>query len=282
MSNGLDLVQRYIEEIGKARAPNVSGGATVKVVSETAGHRVMVLDLTASANPALSFGFDLTGYSFQVLKGGSDRLAVVLDLGAAGVFGPVFPGMTISPKQRFTRVRARKWISNDKPAAGGFTAAGCYTNGRYLTIAVAKTPEAGLFDTSSDLGGFYHYRTSITQAYNSTANTPSGAGEGINARGARAIRCGVVASGTTVSGGTIVWWHDPSGNGTAWGETDVQQTLVTGRETCWLAELETPFSHGRYFPELRSFTNAAGSGSPTVYMYAAGEGGELNAGDVQP
>jgi hypothetical protein len=275
----LALVNKYLDEMKQARSPQSQ--ASVKVVAETSGHRVLVLDLTSSSNPASSFGFDITGYGLQVLKGGSDRLAVVLDLGAAGVYGPVYPGVSLQPKQKFTRVRVRKWISTTLPAAGTLTNAGCATNGRYLTIAVAKTPEAALLDSTSDLGGFYHYRTSTGQAYNATTNLPVGASEGINARGARAIRCGVVATGTTIAGGTIVWWHDPSGVG-AWGETDLQQPLVTGREVCWLSELETPFGHGRYFPELRSFTNAAGSGSPIVYLYSSGEGGELNAGDVQP
>lgn len=277
----LDLVEEYKEKLSRAKAPDILPSA--KVLAETAGHRVVLVDMgTLSAN-VLSFNFDVKAYSIHIAKAGSDPVAVLADLREAGVFGPLYPGVTVRPHARFQRVSFRKWMSPVSPAAGTFTDVGVAMPGRFFMMVVGKTPEAQYLDwASGDHGGFTHQRTSANQNYNATNNVPTSATDGIRARGARAIRAGLLSQNGNILGGTCVWWYDPFDNG-SWGETDVQQPLVVnGRTQWWGAELECAHSCGRYFAEFRTVTLAGGAGPFLGYMFSHGEGGELNVGEVQP
>lgn len=275
------LVNERLVELERARAPQL-GQAAARQDASTGGIRYHVLDLTTATSPLPRYGFDISGYSVTICKGGSDHMAVLMDLGEAGIYGPVFPGMTIRPQRKFTRIRIAKWTSTTVPIAGGLTDAGAFTLGRYLTIAVGLDPLAEVIDAQGGPAGFVQYRVSSTQVYNVATNVPTLDTDGINARGATSIKVGVF-SASNISGGTIRWWFLPhTGGAFAWGLTDLQQTIPTGTTVGWCAEFEAAHSGGRYFPELNLYTNAGGSGSPQLVILSHGLGGELNAGDVSP
>lgn len=278
-TNVLEQVNQFQREIGLARAPK-NATAKVTTVSETAGHRVLLVDLTNVA-AGTKVPITVEGYAVQVAKAGSDAMAVQLDLGAAGRFGPVYPGVVVRPRQQFRQIVVQRWTSSVSPPAGALTQAGCDALGRFLTLVVSKTPDAEYSDAAAGTrGGFIHCRQSATQAYGSTANIPTSINDGVRVDGARAVRCYVfIGGGATILTGTVVWWWTQPGT-QAWGETDVQQALTVGRSSCSPPELETTFGSGRLFPEIRNLTTSAGSGSPEVAIYSVGEGGELNVGDI--
>lgn len=278
----LDMVRANLGKLDQLRADDLMQRAKAVTVSETIGLRTLAIDLGSAVGTTVPLIIDAEGYSVRIAKGGSDRFPVMMDLGSAGSYQPVYPGCTINPRQRFTKIRLRKWFSATVPvaSASGFTGPGCYSYGRYLTLIIGKTKEAEFPEDSSDMGGFNQARD-LFPTYNALTNIPTALSlvEGMSVRGARCVRTGVVASAGTILGGTIVWWAD--GGLGAWGETDLQQPLAIGRSTAWTSEVEVPYRSGRLFPELRSFTTTNGSGSPSQVMQVYGEGGELNAGDVQ-
>lgn len=276
----LELVSRNVKEMAAARAVLKPG--TVTTVTDTGGFRVLRIDLTNITNSQY-VPVDVEGYSVQVAKGGSDAIAAFMDFGSLGQLGPMYPGIRAELRGKFSKFTIKRWASNTKPPAIGFTAAGCSTLGGFLTLVIGKTPDA-VWSEEADAGqgGFSHLRNIATQAYNSTANLPTNSstpGEGIACRGARSVRVTLqTGSVATVTGGTIVWWWSDGGG--QWYETGVQEPLVTGRSSVATSEWEIQFATGRLFPELRSYTNSAGSGSPEMTVNSYGNGGELNVGDV--
>lgn len=286
--NVLELANTLAQEAQltsqKAKLQNVS------VLAEVGGWVLHQVDfgLHTGVNVARTVAqvIDVQGYAVQILQGGSDRVAAKLDAGDQGVYGPVYPGWGVRMRRKFKRLRLTAWENSGFPGNGTYTLPGSYCFGRYLIVAVAKQPDAEFLEPQAVGAGFEHYRYTSNQLYNVTTNTPALLNDGVSVRGAVGVRCGVITSNgsDTILTGTIVWWHDPTvggfGGGVNWGETPVQQPLVTGRAICWLDELEVKCSEGRMFPELRSFTTSGGSGSPTIFYVAYGTGGDLSWGQM--
>jgi hypothetical protein len=267
--NGIELVNKYLEDIGRIRAPRLVEGSAVRTVAETTQFKVVrVLDFDGAVRP-----LDVEGYSFHMAKGQSDPLAFRVTLAGVGVFGPVYPGVTIRTPTKFTGAQVQRWESETSPVAGVFTQAGVECDGVFGTFVIGKSPEAE-WRVDNGPGGFVHKRI-MTQGYNVTTNVPgSNFDEGMEARGARSMKAAVyTTNGSNVSAGTIVWWWCPP-NLSGWMQTNVQQPLVAGTQFACTEDLELPFQGGRYFPELRSFTQSSGSTAPDVEMFTYGEGGE--------
>lgn len=280
-STVLELVEGFTADLQKAKASPIA--QAVRVVAETKGARTLELDLTASSSALTRFKLDIDGYWVAVTRGASAGMAIAMDLGAGGLYGPVYPGVTIRPKQKFTSISFWRWASSTLPRVGAMTNAGVQAPGRYLTIVVGKTPEAEWVDPDGAASGFMQQRfcTGLPGGlltYNSLLNVPSSVNDGVAIDNALAVRA-AVSDVTNVLGGTIVWWWmDPSGN---WYQTDVSQPLPTGTAFSSPGEVEVQHKAGRLFAELRSYTNAGGViTSTTLAINVFTTSGELRANEA--
>lgn len=284
----VDLVNENLKKLSAARAPVIQA-ATVKTVAENAGHKVLVVDLGSNmADFDTQVKVDVEGYAVTFAKAGSDRFAVAMELVGAGIYGPMFPGLTVAAGGRFKGIVLRRWGNATVPKAGAstFTSAGAFTYGRYLTLVVAKIPEARFVEASNDNAGFHTYRAS-TQTTNVATNANAiGTWDGISARGARAIRASVFAISGNITAGSVRWYWTPTpdGSGGNWGYTGFEQPLplAPAYPTVHLPEFEAQFSTGRYFAEANVVTDSGASATVLLLMQSYGEGGDLNAGDVRP
>lgn len=277
----MDAVEKLIREqlVTIERSRGAMAGPVVKSVGDKDGNRIIVVTNTAALYTGSPFVLNEEGYRLRVAKAGSDPFALKVDLGKVGIYGPVYPGVEIVAREKFDRIAVTPWASATVPLAGTFTEPGGYTeDANELTLVIGKTPEARYVEPEGD-GGFVFVRESVNQNYNNTNNIPALPSDGISCRGARAIRIVVDGLGDTITGGTVRWWHLAYGLG-SWGPTDVVQTLPTGAAFSCPGELELAFRGGRLFPSLEGFTSSGGSGSPVVYMYVYGEGGDLYPGEV--
>lgn len=277
----LSIVESKLSELQTQRADKVLRSTTEIAPASQDGCRVVRIENTAALYTGSPFVLNEDGYGFRCAKAGSDPFALKVDLGKAGVFGPVYPGVELRTQTKFDRIAVTPWSSLTVPLAGTFTEAGGYTEDAVeLTLIVFKTPEARYYEPEGQ-GGFVFVRESFNQGYNTTNNTPASFWDGISARGARAIR--VVVRDTTsnpITAGTIRWWHMPFGLA-VWSYTGVDQPLPLGGVSAAPPELEIAMRGGRLFPELYQYTNqAAEAESPELYMYVYGEGGDLYPGDV--
>lgn len=94
-------------------------------------------------------------------------------------------------------------------------------------------------------------------ANNSTANVPSVVTDGIDITGCKGVRAIMKcnAAETLTTAGTGIWWlWDPSE--AAWYESEVQTTMVTGRNRFCTADQVITVSSGRAFFEPRSFVSS--------------------------
>lgn len=117
-----------------------------------------------------------------------------------------------------------------------------------------------------------------TQAYNSAAgNIPTAATDGLSLVGVTGVRANVISavgSTMTVGVGLLVWWQYDTVTG-LWGETDMTDVPLGGASATarriWIPnDKQIWVPEGRIYPELRSATNSAGSGSFTVRLYTWG------------
>lgn len=109
---------------------------------------------------------------------------------------------------------------------------------------------------------------SYSPAYNSTANIPSLATDGVSLAGGKGVRAVVSApSGATISTGTLVWWLYDDATG-RWAESSAQPAVVTGRRDMAVPDEFVLVGRGRAFLEVRSATHSAGSGAFSCRMFA--------------
>jgi hypothetical protein len=243
------------------------------------GNRVIVLTQFSGTTANSPYPIEEKGFRLHMTKGGSDPIALKVDMGRAGIYGPLYPGSQIVVPGGFERFSISRWQSETVPRAATFTLAGgfCPDAGQ-VTLVISKTPNARFYEPAAE-GGFVFIRQT-EQAINVTTNIPATARDGVNIRGARGIRATVDVDADNITGGSLVWWwFDPDIG--VWHQTDVQQALGTGISASSPSELLVAMRAGRLFPELRSLTTTGGTPAmPSVNIYVFGEGGDLSVGDV--
>lgn len=114
-----------------------------------------------------------------------------------------------------------------------------------------------------------------TQAYNSAAgNIPTAAADGLSLAGVSGVRAMVKSSNGAITAAQLVWWQFSTADN-AWAPTDMLDVwaLAGASATALWCPLDKQVwvPEGRIYPELRSATNAGGSGAFTVRLATWGQ-----------